>query len=312
MKEYSKLFFIGDFIFMVIRSTLLCALSLTALAGCRTSNSSEVMSKRSPEQQRSTTNQPPRVSFSKDERPVDGAFIRVFLQKNERGTYDAFMSKEIVNRQTGISGGWDPEQIAEDLKCEFSDKLISCIVDARPVDGALRELKFQANGESLFAPVTVVTLRTVIVSRQTGQSGEKIETIAEGLARELESADNPLAPRRQPRVTITTVPETGCHGQSARSGIEYSINFFPGEMKAQLNQVIGGDAASMITPMTCQMPSDGKLLDCKGDKVFRGNIYSALVFKNPAGFTVNLHKSNDLSNGPLAPRGEVEAQLKCD
>ena len=119
---------------------------------------------------------PDKVLFSVDLRPVDGALTEIILEKNADGKYDASKHVVIVSRSTGISGE-KRETLATGLACKFSSASISCVVDRRPVDGALQELEIVKRSDAKFD----ASLRTVYVSRRDAATIDETKIIAEGL-----------------------------------------------------------------------------------------------------------------------------------
>ena len=140
---------------------------LTASCGSRSSSSSLLDTP--------SGNQPAKMIFTEDKRPVDGALTEILLEKSAAKKYDLTITRKIVSRSTGAEGSVTIKEVP-DMSCEFSTKLIFCAVDKRTVDGALHELSIVKNNDTYSAK-----LRTVIVSRQDGQSYDTTTDIANEL-----------------------------------------------------------------------------------------------------------------------------------
>lgn len=100
-----------------------------------------------------------KVSFSADERPVDGDLREVILTMDADGKYDASLHISLGGLVPNPPANPDStEDIAFGLECQnqFADEAgtltgVSCSVDRRLVDGGLTEVLFQREAEGFTA-----------------------------------------------------------------------------------------------------------------------------------------------------------------
>ena len=121
----------------------------------------------------------PAVTFSLDQRPVDGILKAVDFRTGEFGGYDVILRTEFADRMQGKNVKIE-EVVARSLECEFSEPItfVHCEADNRPVDGAFVKVEAVLGRDN---KTFQITKETRIVSRQTGQEGVTFKTIAQGL-----------------------------------------------------------------------------------------------------------------------------------
>ena len=114
--------------------------------------------------------------FSKDERLVDGALHEITVKRNRAGTYSVSHRVALRDFRTGQPSE-TTNVLVEDAQCTFSEYLVSCENDRRPVDGALIrvDLVTASNGQ------TIAQLTKNWYDRMQRKMVETTKVIAENL-----------------------------------------------------------------------------------------------------------------------------------
>lgn len=99
------------------------------------------------------TANPTSLIFSKDRRPVDGVLNEVIFSQDANGHYTVSFRLAGYNRVEGKPFE-EVRVLGRDLKCSFTEELVSCSRDRRPVDGVLVEVKATRNNDNTDYTVT--------------------------------------------------------------------------------------------------------------------------------------------------------------
>lgn len=109
------------------------------------------------------------LTFSRDDRPFDGALTELTVKKMHHGSRVKLRSEWVSRMAGGVVHRLDFDLRAMDCVASgvgFELDLVSCVRDDRPVDGAKVEIIIKKNERNTFD----VTKITTILSRMTGES----------------------------------------------------------------------------------------------------------------------------------------------
>ncbi len=116
--------------------------------------------------------------FSRDDRPVDGAFKQFTLKPLSGGKWNASLETKAIDRIAGKEID-KTDSIGIGMSCILEDQ-IDCKVDHRPVDGALTEVQLVEADDHTWT----VTVHTAAFDRIKGTNVEDSKEIATGLKRQ--------------------------------------------------------------------------------------------------------------------------------
>ena len=161
---------------IVASSLTIACLGILTACGAKLQNASLL--------ENSKSNRASKMVFSVDLRPVDGALTEIILEKALDGKYDAMKRKVFVDRRTGSESDTTTE-IASELTCKVTQAKISCKVDLRPVDGALKQLTITKRQDLKYD----ASLNTEFLDRHNGSTVSKTEELATGLSLAMQDDD---------------------------------------------------------------------------------------------------------------------------
>lgn len=119
--------------------SLIAVISLTACGAAQSQNSTSVASLDGAQPVKDNV-----LIFTRDDRPVDGALDIVTVIRNDSGSFNVTHRRAIVSLMTGKSID-ETKSLGSNMTCTVRLGSYNCIVDRRPVDGALHVVNI-ANG----------------------------------------------------------------------------------------------------------------------------------------------------------------------
>lgn len=132
--------------------------------------------------QREPVSPPAELTFSRDDRPVDGELRELKITPEDGSTFFATLRTAHVDRINGQEVE-QSELLASGLTCSITDAKVTCIRDERPVDGQLKELVVAQNEEGTFD----ATLRTAFFDRINGTEVDETADIGARLTKAMTS-----------------------------------------------------------------------------------------------------------------------------